>query len=395
MSRVLFINGNAHGHINPTIALVRELINRGEEVVYFSTENFRKKIEVAGANFEAYGEKLDIFLKSLRPSGNHPFYTLLEIMLKMDEQTIPLVIERIKGKSFDYIIHDSMFGGGNVLANMLGIPAICSCTSFAMPKLPLPTYMLEPGFHPQLDMLYKEMVRLSAAWKIDSLKIMDIFFKKENLNIVYTSKLFQPDSELFDESFKFVGPSIDERREDGGFELEGVEGHKVVYISMGTVNNNCTDFYKKCIEAFGNTELKVVMAIGKKVDIASLGSIPENFIVRNYVPQLEVLKKTDAFISHGGLNSVSEALYYGIPMVAIPQANDQPMVANQLVALGAGMMLKMEEATPQVLKETVYKLILQNSYKAAAQRIGESFKEAGGFKTASDCIFEYKKAINI
>lgn len=395
MSRVLFINGNAHGHINPTIAFVRELVNRGEEVLYFSTEDFRKKIEATGANFQAYGEKLDLFLKSFKPSNNHPFYTLLEIMLKMDEQTIPLVIERIKGTSFDYIIHDSMFGGGKVLANMLGIPAICSCTSFAMARLPLPPYMLEPGFHPQLDMLFKEMARLSAAWEIDSLTMMDVFFKKENLNIVYTSKLFQPDSQSFDESFKFVGPSIDERPEGYEIELQELDVHKVIYISMGTINNNSIDFYKKCIEAFINTQLKVVMSIGQKVDIASLGSIPENFIVRNYVPQLEVLKKTDAFISHGGLNSVSEALYYGIPVVAIPQANDQPMVAKQLIALGAGMVLKMEEITPNVLKEAVYKLFSENSYKAAALRIGRSFKEAGGFKTAADCIFEYKKAINI
>ncbi|MHB8065423.1 MAG: macrolide family glycosyltransferase [Ruminiclostridium sp.] len=392
MSRVLFVNGNAHGHINPTLALVRELVNRGEEVTYFSTEAFRKKLEAMGANFQAYGEKLDNFLKSFTPSSNHPFYTLLEIMLKMDEQTIPLVIETIKGTSFDYIIHDSMFGGGKVLANMLGIPAVCSCTSFAMAKLPLPPHMLEPGFHPQLDMLFKEMFRLSSAWKIDPLKMMDIFFKKENLNIVYTSKLFQPDSESFDESFKFVGPSIDERHEDVAFELEGLEGHKVVYISMGTINNNCRDFYKKCIKAFGNTELKVVMAIGHKVDIASIGAIPDNFIVRNYVHQLEVLKKTDTFISHGGLNSVSEALYYGIPVVTIPQANDQPMVAKQLVALGAGIGLKLEEVTPEVLKEAALSLLSENTYKAAARRIGESFREAGGYKTAVDDIFEYKMA---
>jgi MGT family glycosyltransferase len=234
------------------------------------------------------------------------------------------------------------------------------------------------------------MVRLSAVWKIDSLKIMDIFFKKENLNIVYTSKLFQPDSESFDDIFKFVGPSIVERQEDYDFQLQELETHKVVYISMGTINNNCIDFYKKCIEAFANTELKVVMAIGQKVDIASLGSIPENFIIRNYIPQLEVLKKTDAFISHGGLNSVSEALYYGVPMVTIPQANDQPMVARQLVALGAGIGLKPEEVTPQILTETVYRLLSENTYRAAAERIGKSFREAGGYKKAVDCILEYK-----
>lgn len=390
MSKILFVNGSVHGHINPTIALVRELVGRGEEVVYFSTEDFRKKIEETGASFQSYGERLDNFMKSFRPSGAHPFYTLMEFMLKMDEQTIPLVLEKTKGTKFDYIIHDSMFGGGKVLAYMLGIPAICSCTSFAMNRLPVPPSMLEHGFHPQLDKVYEEMSRLSAVWNVKPLEIMDVYFKKEGLNIVYTSKLFQPDSESFDESFRFVGPSIDEKCEEGNLQSYELDGHKVVYISMGTINNNCIDFYKKCMEAFRHTELKVIMSIGNKVGLTSIGSIPENFIVKNHVPQLEILKKSDAFISHGGLNSVSEALYYEVPLAAIPQANDQPMVVKQMVALGAGIRLKMEEVTPVILKESVHELLSTNTYKSAAKKVSRSFKEAGGYKLAADCIFEYK-----
>jgi len=158
---------------------------------------------------------------------------------------------------------------------------------------------------------------------------------------------------------------------------------------MGTINNNCIEFYQQCIKAFSDTELKVIMSIGGEVELTSLGSVPGNFIVKNYVPQLKVLKKTDVFISHGGLNSVSEALYFGIPIIAIPQANDQPMVMKQLVGLGAGIGLKMEEVTSQVLSEAVYKLLSDNTYRAAAERIGSSFMEAGGYKTAADFIFEY------
>lgn len=389
MSRVLFINGNVHGHINPTIALVRELAARGEEVVYFSTEDFREKIEAAGAIFQPYGEKLDKFLKSFTPGGNHPFFTLMEFMLKMDEQVISLVMEKINGTRFDYMIHDAMLGGGKVLAHRLGIPAVCSCTSFAMDRLPLPPHMVEPGFHPQLDMLYKELDRLGEVWKTGPLTMMDIFFKKEKLNIVYTSKLFQPESGLFDESFNFVGPSIDEVSGKDDFLLRELDGRRVVYISMGTINNNCIDFYGKCLEAFGDTELKVVMAVGKKVDIASLGPVAGNIIVRNHVPQLEVLKKTDVFISHGGLNSVSEALYYGVPVIAIPQANDQPAVAKQLTALGAGIGLKMEAMMPEVLKECVHRILGEDTFKMSVEKIRESFKEAGGYKTAVDCILKH------
>lgn len=389
MSKILFINGNAYGHINPTLALVKELTNSGEEILYFSTEEFREKIETAGAGFISYGEKLNNFFEGFKPTGNHPFYTLVEFMLKMDEVVIPIILEKVEDLKFDYIIHDSMFGGGRVIAEKLGLPAICSCTSFAMNTLPLPPSMLEPGFHPQLDNLYLELEQAAKVWGLDSLKIMDIFFKKESLNLVYTSKLFQPGSEAFDNSFKFVGPSILERNEKISFPLEALQDTKVIYISMGTINNDCTQFYQICMEAFAGENVKVVMAVGNKIDVASLGRIPENFILKNYVPQLEVLQKTDAFISHGGLNSVSEALFFGVPVAAIPRANDQPMVARQLTALGAGIGLKMEEVTTRILKDTVRKLIEEDSYKAASRRIGDSFRKAGGYKAAVEYVLEF------
>jgi glycosyltransferase, MGT family len=389
MSGVLFINGNVHGHINPTIALVKELVARGEKVDYYSTEEFRSKIEATGARFKPYGGKLDSFLRNYRAGGNHPFFTLVEFILKMDEQIVSIVLDNIKDKEYDYIIHDSMFGGGLVLSAKLGIPAVCSSSSFAANGSPMPPHMLAKGFHPQLDSIYCEIERLSKAWDIDFLSIDNIFFKKEKLNIVYTSQLFQPDSGSLDETFKFIGPSFEDRHEAETFPLHELDEQKVIYISMGTINNKCLDFYRNCLQAFSGSVAKVVMSVGKKVDIKDLGEIPDNFIIRNYVPQLEVLKNTDVFISHGGLNSVSESLYYSVPIVAIPQANDQPMVAKRLVELGAGVSIKMEEATPQFLKEKSDMLLENDSYKEAAQRIGKSFREAGGYKAGADYIMDF------
>ena len=393
MSKVLFLNGNVHGHINPTIPLVKELVKNGEEVSYFSTAGFKEKIEAAGASFVDYGSELSRFFDGFRPRGSHPFYTLVEFMLGMDRVVIPLVIEKTAGMKFDYVIHDAMFGGGNVVAKKLGLPAVCTCTSFAMNKLPMPAHMFEPGFHPQLDMLYKDIEKTSEEWEIKDFDIMDIFFKRESLNIVFTSRMFQPEERSFDDSFKFVGPSIADREEGISFPFDELQEHKVVYISMGTINNNCLEFYEKCIEALEDPDFKVVMSIGKKVDMASMREIPDNFIVKDYVPQIEVLKKADVFISHGGLNSISEALYYGVPVVAVPQVNDQHMVTRRLVELGAGIVLKMDEITPQLLKESVDKVLSDNGYKTESERIGASFKEAGGYRTAAHHVLEFKNKL--
>jgi MGT family glycosyltransferase len=394
MSKVLFINGTAHGHLNPTFPLVHELSRRGEDVIYFSTKEFQSKIEASGARFLDYGDELGLFFKNFKPSGNHPFYTLIEFLLAQDMAMSHIILEKTKGMHFDYIIHDAMMGGGNIVTRQLGIPAICSCTSFTANKLPVPPSMLARGFHPQLDRIYQQAEAAGGQPGVLP-DLMDIFFKKENLNIVFTSRLFQPGGEGYDSSFQFVGPSMGERGDDEPGLLDGVGDRPLVYISMGTINNSLTLFYKYCMEAFSGEASIVVLSVGTKVDINSLGAIPQNFIVRNTVPQLQVLKRANAFISHGGLNSVSEALYYGVPIVAIPLANDQPMVARQLEALGAGIELKMQEITPVQISDAVHKVISDPAYQAASKNIGRSFAEAGGCMAAADSIYEYKMKLGL
>lgn len=107
------------------------------------------------------------------------------------------------------------------------------------------------------------------------------------------------------------------------------------------------------------------------------------------MPQLEVLKITDLFICHGGLNSVSEALYFGVPMLSIPQANDQPMVTRQIEELGVGIGLKIEDVTPDMLLDNTKKIIGDNKFKSSCKIVRESFIEAGGFEQGVDYILSF------
>ena len=106
MSKVLFINGSVHGHINPTLPLVKELVHRGEEVFYFTTAQFKEKVIAAGAVYVDAGEKFAEFNNNYRPSGSHPFYVLIDYILQTDQVMLPLVLNKAKEIGVDYIIHN-------------------------------------------------------------------------------------------------------------------------------------------------------------------------------------------------------------------------------------------------------------------------------------------------
>jgi MGT family glycosyltransferase len=129
MARVLFINAGSEGHINPTIGVAQELISRGEEVVYYTIEGFRERIEKTGATVRTIdGEK---FIKAFISGGRNHLPERVNGLLHTADIMLPSVLEQIEGEHFDYIIHDSMFGCGRLLAQILKLPAINSCTSFA------------------------------------------------------------------------------------------------------------------------------------------------------------------------------------------------------------------------------------------------------------------------
>jgi MGT family glycosyltransferase len=199
--------------------------------------------------------------------------------------------------------------------------------------------------------------------------ILDIVQNDNDTNtIVYTSKYYQPCSDTFSDRYHFIGPSI--RPITKPFEKTA---EKTVYISMGTVNQN-REFYRNCVHALGQTDWQVIISMGTNTE--HFHDLPGNIQVYESVDQMAALSIADAFITHCGMNSASEGLYFQVPLVLFPQTPEQGAVAKRVEELGAGISLQSvsEGDILQALKKVLY----EPAYKDSARRISGSFRACGG-----------------
>ncbi|MGL4990677.1 MAG: macrolide family glycosyltransferase [Sarcina sp.] len=382
MARGLFIIFPGHGHVNPTLGLVSELINKGDEIVYISSEEYRKKLENVGARFKGY-TGIDMTTKNA----------------EIHKKSLDLAFE--EEDKFDYIVVDTFINPGKKIIEKFNIKKVIqSITTFAINQK-----MAQNIFEYNQKRGSKELAKMikdkffsgyeivAEEYGIEAPKSMADVMQgvDSDLKIVFTSEYYQPYAKDFEDIYKFVGPSVFDRQEFNDFKISNTENKKLIYLSLGTLANKNFKFYFECFKALGgNQDIKVIMSIGKANRIEDLGEIPSNFEVYNYVPQLKVLSQIDLFITHGGMNSSSEALYNNIPLIVVPQMAEQPIVAARVEELGAGINL-IEKENAQSIKEAVETILNDDSYKENATKIGESLRNSGGYKKAAEYINELIK----
>jgi len=385
MSRIVFFCIPAHGHTNPTLGVVRELVSRGHQVWYYSYEPFREKIQAAGAVFvpcDEYDAELSISPKDgARVGKDLAFSTklLVDTTLALDD----MVCRDMQRIQPDCIVADSMAVWGKAAAMKLGIPFVSSTTTFAFNKHSAKIMKQSPKellcMILSMPRINKDIKRLrDKGYPVKS--VLDIIQNDDNTHtVVYTSPQFQPCAETFSDKYTFVGPSIRPAEN----EIQKTKD-KLIYISMGTVNNDMLPLYKSCVEAFADGEYQVIMSIGQNTDKSTLGTLPYNISAYSAVDQIAVLQKADVFISHCGMNSASESLFFGVPLVMNPQTSEQGGVAQRVRQLGAGVMLRGMD--PKNIRAAVDEVLWNGAYKENAMDIGSGFRACTGAAGAADKI---------
>lgn len=368
--KILFINLPYYGHVVPTIGLVQELIRQNCHVTYLMPYGWESKVAESGADFFGY--------------KNH---RQLAEQMKNAYAAADSIAEQ-----FDLILYEQFFFLGKHLADKHHKPAVRIFTAPVTNKKLMDEFISVRGplsiFRCKwIARAFTKDIAKNIPLKTDNW-LDEIVFNPPPLNLVYTLREYQPyESEFSDEEYKFLGPSVYERKAES-FDFAKGE-NPVVYISLGTIVKGAGTFFQTCIEAFRDEAVDVIISAGQKFDIRRLKNIPPNVHIYKSVPQVEVLKMADVFVTHGGMNSVSEALTAAVPMVVIPFSSDQPTNARSVEQLGAGKKMDYSSVDKDSLQDTVLSVLNDNNIRSNLLNIQTLIQNAPGNKGGAEMILRF------
>ncbi|MFG6201018.1 macrolide family glycosyltransferase [Nonomuraea sp. JJY05] len=389
MSTVAFLNIAMHGHVNPTLPIVAELVRRGHSVTYHTSPAFSEEVGATGATACLY------------PGGDQPLpdppvpLTMLDELARTAVALLPAVLSDLRRIRPDLIVHGSACPWGAVAAREFGVPAAATFTTFAFNRYaPSPTrlswdLLAAAAARPRNAQGYLRSRReLSRLYDTRGLPLLDLANVSEPLNLVFTSRAFQLGVDAFDQSYRFVGPSLGARPPDPSFPADRLQD-PVLYASLGTVVDADPHLLRSFATALAPLGGTVVISTGR-TDPAALGPLPANVLVRRFVPQLQVLARAALFVTHGGMNSVNEAMHAGVPMLVVPHGADQPLVARRVVELGAGLSIRARDAQAGPVNALARRLLDEPRFRAAAATLQAAQHQAGGYPRAADELERYR-----
>lgn len=384
MKRIAFFCIPAHGHTNPMLPVASELVKRGHCVRFYSFDAFGERIRGTGAEFVS----CDALLRPLSRREEAGLKRVSATEMTVQDIQITLGMDDFLSREYadfrpDVVYSDSVCFWGKLSAWKYGVPLVVSTSTFAFNQQSS-RYMQNSlgetaGLIFGLPRISRELKKLEAH----GYHVKNVLSLIQNDNdtdcVVYTSRRFQPCADSFSERYAFVGPSVFSTALP-----DKAKARPLVYISLGTVINDRPDFYRHCAEALATMDVDAVIACGDDAARKLPATLPEKVRAFPRVDQLDVLSRADAFITHCGMNSVSESLYMATPMLLYPQTGEQRAVARRAAEFGAGLFLKDDSAAG--IREALKKLLGDAAFGEAARACCDDFRACPGPAGAADYI---------
>lgn len=392
MSRFLFVVPPLVGHINPAVGVAAELAARGHESAWVCA--------APGLVRRLAGEDATVFPcagpvpgsgDGVRPPdmrGPEALKFLWEHFLApLAEEMAPGVAAAVGEFGPDVVVADQQALAGGLVAERLGVPWATSATTSAeftdvlsgMPKVAEWLDEVLAGLRDRVG---------------DNTGTADPRFSPHLVLAFSTPEFVGPDARKGDQ-IRYVGPSVTDRPAPPGFPWDWLDpARATVLVTLGTANTDVgARFLTECRTAARERADRIQTVI---VDPAGVLGGPRDgdhqgddkgddkgVLIVPSVPQLPLLERVDAVVTHAGHNTVCEALWHGVPLVVAPIRDDQPVVAGQVVAAGAGIRVRFGRVTAPKLGAAIDAVLHEPGYRFAAARIRTAFRAAGGARAAA------------
>lgn len=392
MAKFLFIVPPFSGHINPTLGVGAKLLDNGHQVGWLTIDPaLKNKIPTHGDFIllefqmdEAEKNKVEQELAELSKRSVYGLDSLKflyeEVLIPMNDKMLKGILDKLDTYQPDVIVNDHQLFAGAVAAVLKNIPYATSVTAPAAIKE-------NTDFPNILKWESQQIINFQKKAGIESDNRLDC---SSLLTLVYTTRAFFGDNNLT-QNYQFVGPIIDRPLQsysfdDNSFDQIKNKGlKKNIFVSIGTTfdHKQKKKFFDKVVEAFGNNDRFNVIVISHP---EVFENIPQNFMIHEYVPQLQLMPFMDVVVCHAGHNTVCEALYNAKPLIVLPVAYDQSFVASSVTNSGCGIRLNFNRFQASQLANALETILANDEYEQNAQKIQQSFKEAGGVLKAAHLL---------
>ena len=375
MSRFLIVTLPLAGHANPAVAVADALSARGHEVAWCGSKAYFGPLLGPDSILFPTGTRL------FRDQAGHGIGALKSLwqryVIPMARFTLPAVDRALGEYQPDVVLVDQHAVAGALAAHRHGLPwatLITGAMELTHPLAALPR--VDAWVRAQLASLCGDAGIEAGSSSGGGL---DLLFSPYLVIALTTSAL--TGEQPFPGHFALVGAALANRPGTFAWDLLHPARRKVL-ISVGTLATGlAADFYQRAVAAVAPLSGTVQAIIVAPPELVP--DPPGNVLPVPSVPMLALLPRLDAVISHGGMNTVSETLAHGLPLVIAPIRHDQPVVASQVARAGAGIRVPFSRVRPAQLREALVTILDDPSYRHAAERIRDSFTDAGGAPAAA------------
>ncbi|RKT19332.1 UDP:flavonoid glycosyltransferase YjiC (YdhE family) [Streptomyces sp. 1114.5] len=337
--RVLFAGVPGAGHLFPLIPLARAMSELGHEVAVTSMDG-GEPVAASGLPYLPLTPGVD-WGREIREAGRTKRPELLQRTIETNsadrEAFVPLAahvnsavadaaVELATQWRPDLVVYDYQFPVALLAATVLAVPAVQHDLGFVRtPRL--------------RALMLAEMADTFARYGVDPLPQ-----PAETIDLAPPSMAGPEPYGCFLRPVAYNG--------DGALPVPlAAPAHRPrVAVTLGTVPPKTDGLTRieRVIAAAADTDADFVLATGD-LDLATLGTLPDNVHAHGWVPWRALLDTCTAAIHHGGSGTALAALDAGIPQLALPDGSDRHINAHAVRDRGAGLSATAEEIGPALL----------------------------------------------